>query len=560
MDTTTRTVLGTVRKNLRRRVRADITVLPPPQHVRLDRDVEIVVRDGTRLRANVFRPEVDGAFPVLLSAATYGKDRMPTATRSGYEKPLQYRLAANDAPISFSAWTALEAPDPAFWVPRGYVVVNLDLRGWGSSEGDAEPFGPHEGRDVHDAIEWAGVQPWSNGKVGMTGVSYLAISQWAAAATRPPHLAAINPWEGFTDPYRDFAYPGGIRENGFLRVWSAWQRSMRPTSPSFRANQKRHPLRDAWWQDRSPCIEDIDVPALVCATFSDQNLHSRGSFEGYRRLGSTQKWLYTHRAPKWSTYYGREALAAQTRFFDHFLRGDDTGISGSARVRIEVREERHVVAAVYVDTRWPPTRIRPLELHLDAATGRLGTIAPVSPCTTGRLAPVQFRWRFDEETDVVGPMRLRVPISTSRGDLNLFAGIRKYSRGHEVVFEGSYGFTEDIVTRGWLRAALRAVDPDRDTEWEAFHPFTATEPVTPGEAFDLDLTLLPSATRFAAGDELVLELRDRYFFAAPPLLGQFPAVYARTRRQAWRVHTGGAAAASLTIPVWDRTASSTDSL
>lgn len=548
MDKSGRTLAGTVAKNVRRRARADIQVSAPPGGVLLERDVEVVVRDGTVLRANVFRPEVEGRFPVLLTAATYGKDGFPAAGRSGRGKPTQYRMAANDAPIRISAWTALEAPDPAFWVPRGYVLVNLDLRGWGTSGGDPEPFGPTEGEDVHDAIEWAAEQPWSTGSIGMTGVSYLAISQWSAAATKPPHLKAINPWEGFTDAYRDFAYPGGIRENGFMRVWSAWQRAMRPKSPSFRRNQVNRPLRDEWWEQRSPSIESIDIPALVCASFSDHNLHSRGSFEGYRRLASEQKWLYTHRAPKWSTYYGQEALDAQTAFFDHFLRGDDTAVAGTPPVRIEVRDRRQHIAAVHTDTQWPPTRIRPLVLHLDAEHGRLTTASG-----SGETAVVgharTFRWRFETQTDVVGPMRLRVPVSSGRDDLTLFAGIRKFSGGREVFFEGSYGFTEDIVTRGWLRASQRETDPARGAEWEAFHPYTALRPLRPGEVVDLDLTLLPSATRFEPGEELVLELRDRYFFSAPPLTGQFPAIYARTRAP-WRVHTGGRHRATLTLPIW----------
>jgi predicted acyl esterase len=259
MDIRPATTLGTVRRNLRRRLGVDIQVTPAPSGVRFDHDVPVVVRDGTTLRANVFRPEADGRYPVLLCAATYGKDRFPQNTRSGRRKPVQYRLAANDAPITFSAWTALGAPDPAFWVPRGYVLVDVDLRGWGTSAGAPEPFGPTEGDDVHDAIEWSAAQPWSNGRIGMTGVSYLAISQWSAAATRPPHLAAINPWEGFTDAYRDFACPGGIRENGFMVMWSTWQRLMRPRSPSFRRGQTHHPLRDGWWEQRSPDLERFEL-------------------------------------------------------------------------------------------------------------------------------------------------------------------------------------------------------------------------------------------------------------------------------------------------------------
>lgn len=550
MDTRSATPLGTVAKNLRRRARPDITVTGPPTGVVFDVDVAVPTRDGTVLRANVFRPVAAGRHPVLLCAAPYGKDRMPTRTRSGRGKPLQYRLASNDAPMTFSAWTSLEAPDPGFWVPRGYVVVVVDLRGWGTSGGRPEPFGPTEGADVHDAVEWAAAQAWSTGKVGMTGVSYLAIAQWTGAATRPPHLAAINPWEGFTDAYRDFSYPGGIAENGFMRVWSAWQKVMRPHSPSFRRNQKAHPLRDDWWARRSPDVEAIDVPALVCGSFSDHSLHSRGSFEGFTRLGSEDKWLYTHRSPKWSTYYGPEAQAAQTSFFDHFLRGEDTGILDTPPVRVEIRDTRTTVAAVRGADRWPPTQAHPTVLQLDAARGALTPDAPTVESAVDVVGALRLRWRFDTETDLVGPMRLRVPVSAEGPDLTLFAGVRKYRDGREVVFEGSYGFTEDVVTRGWLRASHRAVDETRSTLWEAHHPHTATDPVRPGEIVDLDLTLLPSATRFAAGDELVLELRDRWFHPAPPLLGQFPAIYAHTPHQRWTVHTGGEHTAALTLPVW----------
>jgi predicted acyl esterase len=551
MDYRSRTLLGTARRNLARRLTADIRVTPPPAGVRFDQDVAITVRDGTILRANVFGPVDEERHPVLLSAQPYGKDALPSRTRSGRGKPLQYRLAANDAPMSFSASTSLEAPDPAFWVPRGYVLVNVDLRGWGTSDGDPEPFNPREGDDVHDAIEWAAAQPWSNGRIGMTGVSYLAISQWTAAVTRPPSLAAINPWEGFTDAYRDFAYPGGIRENGFMRTWSLWQKLLRPRSPSFRRSQIDHPHRDSWWAQRSPDLERIDVPALVCASFSDHSLHSRGSFEGYRRIASPQKWLYTHRAPKWSTYYGAEALRAQSAFFDHFLGGEDTDISDTAPVRVEIRDTRSHIAEVRGAEQWPPADVRPLVLHLDADAGalRAGDAPLPAQRRVGRRG-IRFAWTLERETDVVGPMRLRVQVSAERPDLTLFAGIRKFHDGREVVFEGSYGFTEDIVTRGWLRASHRAIDASRSTEWEAHHPHTSSQPLERGEIVDLDLTLLPSATRFAAGDVLVLELRDHWFFPAPPILGQFPAVYARSPRQRWSVHTGASTQASLTLPIW----------
>ncbi|MTD55288.1 CocE/NonD family hydrolase [Amycolatopsis pithecellobii] len=552
MQFRSKSALGTARLNALRLLRPDVRVTDPPAGVVFDRDVPVVVRDGITLRANVFRPEQPGRYPVLLCVQPYGKDDMPRRRRGRYTVPLAYRLAANDEPISISAWTSHEAPDPAFWVPRGYVLVNADLRGWGHSDGVAETFRPQEGEDVYDVVEWAAAQEWSNGRIGMSGVSYLAITQWTGAATRPPHLAAISPWEGFCDGYPDFAYPGGVRENGFLRVWSAQQRLTRPSANSYRAAQKRHVLRDDWWAARSPRVEDIDVPALVCGSFSDQSLHTRGTFEGYRRLSSSQKWLYTHRAPKWSTYYGAEALAAQALFFDHFLRGDDTGITETAPVRIEIRESLHEIAAVAGAADWPPPEVRPVELYLDARAGSLGENPPVDAAQV-TVGPdgTRFRWRFDRETDVVGPMRLRVPATLEHDDITLFAGVRKMRDGREVVFEGSYGFTEDIVTRGWLRASHRHVDESRSTFWEAFHPHTHTSPVPPGAVVELDLTLLPSATRFAAGDDLVLELRDTWFYPANPITGQFPAVYEHSPRQRWEVHTGSARRASLTVGIWD---------
>lgn len=133
-----------------------------------------------------------------------------------YQPLFIYRLMRQTLPIHQSAWTGWEAPDPAYWVPRGYVVINADLRGFHRSEGQARLLSQQEGEDYYDLIEWAGQQQWSSGKVGLLGISYLALTQWRAASLQPPSLAAICPWGGFTDPYRDLAYPGGVREDGFV--------------------------------------------------------------------------------------------------------------------------------------------------------------------------------------------------------------------------------------------------------------------------------------------------------------------------------------------------------
>jgi len=333
---------------LRHAVRPGVTITPPPADVVFERDVEIPMRDGVVLRANVFRPPDDGRYPVIMSAHPYGKDATLPRRRFGrYSVPLQFRMMTQSRPFSISAWTSWEAPDPAFWVPRSYVVVNADLRGWGRSDGTGELLSAQEGDDYHELVEWAAAQPWSNGRVGCNGVSYLAIAQWAVAATCPPHLAAICAWEGFTDCYRDFARPGGVREDGFLRLWSALLRRQRRSPVTVLEESTRRPTFDEWWSARNRDLERIDVPALVCGSFSDHNLHSRGTFEGFLRIGSRAKWLYTHRGPKWSTYYSPEALEHQARFFDHFLKGDDNGFDQEPRVRVEVRHPGGCVASLH---------------------------------------------------------------------------------------------------------------------------------------------------------------------------------------------------------------------
>ena len=275
------------RSTLNRLLHPDITITDPPQDATVEWDVPVPMRDGIRLRVNVFRPDDGEPHPVLLCAHPYGKDDMPLhhKTRHGYRPTLQYHLMRS-APLTHSAWTTWEGPDPAHWVERGYVVVNADLRGWGTSEGEPEVLSEQEGLDIYDLIEWAAQQPWSTGRVGMSGVSYLAVSQWIGAATRPPHLAAICPWEAFTDFYRDFARPGGILETGFLTVWGTAMKRRSHGTVDLSGEAHDRPLFDGWYASRNRGIEAIEVPALVCGSFSDHNLHTRGSFEGFRRIDS----------------------------------------------------------------------------------------------------------------------------------------------------------------------------------------------------------------------------------------------------------------------------------
>jgi uncharacterized protein len=547
---------------MRRRVRAlrarDVRITAPPEGIVKDVDVEVAMRDGVVLRVNVHRPSGSERtrLPVILSAHPYGKDVLPRVRRGRYRPVFQSRVFRHPEPVFFSALTGWEAPDPGHWVPRGYVVINADLRGFGRSDGTGAPLSDQEARDVYDLVEWAGTQSWSNGKVGMDGVSYLAISQWKAAALRPPHLAAICPWEGFTDAYRDFLRPGGVREDGFSIIWAGAVKHFGRTTTDLRAEQKARPFIDDWWGSLCPELEQVDVPALVCASFSDHRLHSRGSFEAWRRLGSRHKWLYTHRGGKWATYYSADATAARERFFDWALKGRDDGWTERPPVRLEIRDRGDRVAEVREISEFPPAEVAWRSLALDASTERLteGTPATAGVATVRRRRPARFAWTLPGDIDVVGPASVRLHVEIpGGGDAHLFAGLRKFHAGKELTFEGSFGFERDLVTTGMLVASARQGEPALSPgPGQPVHAFRNAEPFRPGEVVPVDIALLPTATRFLAGDSLVLDIATRWFFPRNPISGQFPSWYASGPRATIRLHTGPATPATLLLPTLSR--------
>ena len=346
--------------------------LPPaPDYARYDesglvieRNVPVRLRDGVRIFIDIYRPEGAAGLhglPVLLGWSPYGKhntaDRLPwpeADVMAGWMSP----------------YTAFEAPDPLYWCRQGYAVVYPDPRGSWYSEGDLRHGGLGEAQDCYDLIEWLGSQPWSNGKVGMSGVSYLTAIQWQVAPLRPPHLAAINPWEGFSDWYREFAYHGGIPETAFLPRGCANLQWSTTRVEDTAANARAHPLYDAYWRSKECALEDIAVPAYVVASWSDQGLHTRGTLEAYKRMSSGQKWLEVHGRKKWHYYYRPQSIEKQRQFFDHFLKKRDRIVPAWPKVLIEVRE-RASVGELRAEAEWPLARTHFEKLYLSASDGRL---------------------------------------------------------------------------------------------------------------------------------------------------------------------------------------------
>lgn len=533
--------------------------------LRLEKDLPVVLRDGTTIYVDAYLPQSAEAVPVLLAWGPYGKHWVTDRTFPG----------ADVDPGWISPLTGFEAPDPVFWCANGYAVVLADPRGLWQSEGNFPHNGPQERDDLYDAIEWIGAQPWCTGSVGMLGVSYLAGSQYQAAAARPPALKAISPWECFSDWYREFATHGGIPETGFRpRVSENVSYSLNATEDP-QANIIARPLDDPYYADKYGPLHEIEVPAYVVASWSDHGLHTRGTLAAFAAMGSTQKWLEVHGQKKWRYFYAPESRARQLAFFDTFLKGEERGIGQWPAVRLEVRDDPREDRSRWTDAEsWPlPERHRSLHLQLDR--GEL-TDEP-APAGELRLDPLeqsaQLRYVFERDTELIGPMSLRLWLRVDDAapgteadsgpgagdeaalDADVFVIVRKLDRaGEEVTFPINALFADGPVALGWLRASHRALDPVRSSALVPWHPHTGEQPLRAGVPVCLEIEIWPQATRFASGESLVLTLQGRDDLKRAPTAGRPPLqiLHEELRnRGSWTLLAGPEFDSRLRIPAAD---------
>jgi predicted acyl esterase len=531
-------------------------VPPPPEYsestengLLITRNVSVRLRDGVRIYIDLYRPAGRAAerdLPTLLGWSPYGKhntsDRLPWP-------------AADVATGWLSTYTAFEAPNPLYWCERGYAIVYPDPRGAWYSEGDLQHGGIGEAEDCFDLIGWLGEQRWSNGKVGMTGVSYLTAIQWQVAPLRPPHLAAINPYEGFSDWYREFAYHGGIPETAFLPRGTANLQWSTTRTEDTLANVRAHPLYDAYWASKECDLEAIDVPAYVVASWSDHGLHTRGTLEAYKRMRSRQKWLEVHGRKKWHYYYEPSSIERQRAFFDHFLKVPGTTVPTWPKVRIEVRERANV-GAMRAESEWPLARTVYRKLYLDATTATLHDSVIAQPGAvhydpTNPAGRATFDYVFDETTELTGHMKLKLVVEAiGSDDMDLFVAIQKLDASGTPAPFVFYAMMENgSVALGWLRVSHRELDLARSTPEQPFHTHLREQRLQPGERVPVEIEIWPSSTLFRAGERLrvVVQGQDVHRDALPN------APFARhenTRNHGVHViHTGGATDAHLLIPV-----------
>ena len=519
-------------------IQFDVVERPLSADIIVDHEVRIPLRDGVTLAASLYRPATSEPAPVIIAISPYGKENFRSID-------LFSRVPGNHiGHIKISDSVSFEAPDPGFWVPNGYAVLQVDVRGQGASEGDTEPLGPTEQADYCEIIEWAAKQPWSSGSVGLLGVSYLAVTQWSVAQHRPPALKAIVPWEAFTDSYLRH-YPGGIPEVGMWKF--VLNDSILPNHnpacgfkmppPGF--SPENHPLRDEYWDAQRIRIEDVDVPVLLCASFSDQGLHSRDSFENFGLISHEQKWMFSHRRPKWDVFYSDEALNWQLSFFDQFLKGRAGAFESFPRVRFDVHETRDAYV-VRTSQTWPPPNSAPAVFYLN--TKNEGLDEDLSDAESyvqydAANGSAHFDLKFTADTIVAGHSKLKLWVEILDGDdADLFAGIQKLDReGNQVYFYGFGGTNpNDLVSRGWLRVSHRELDSTVSRLDRPVHSHRREQKLGPNEIVPVEIELLPSATQFREGEVLRVLVQGRAISPDAVLL-EFKPIDAGTVR----IWTGG---------------------
>jgi uncharacterized protein len=514
--------------------------------MRIDWDVDITMDDGLVLKADVFRPVTDGRYPVIL---TYGPYAKGLAFQDGYPSAWE-RMATQHPDVtagSSNLYQSWEVVDPEKWVPHNYACVRVDSRGCGCSPGFIDHFSPRETKDFYDCIEWSGVQPWSNGKVGLNGISYYGINQWHVATLQPPHLAAMCIWEGAADWYRDMTHHGGI----LCTFWDNWydmqvktvqygagergrrsrvhgelvcgpetlsEKELANNRSDFGTEICNHPLDDDYHKARSPIWEKVITPMLSAANWGGQPLHPRGNFEGFVRAASKHKWLEAHGIEHWTHFYTDYGRKLQLKFFDHFLHGKKNGWDKEPRVRLQVRHIDKFVERAEAEwplkrTNWTKLNLDPVELGLGSKRARKAATLSFEAMGDGLtfLTPP-----VTEDTEITGPSALKLFVSSSTSDADLFAVLRVFGPDlKEVVFQGAID-PHTPVGQGWLRASHRKLDKKLSKPYRPYHTHDQKQSLKKGQVVELDIEIWPTSIVVPKGHRIALSIRGKdYVYAGP---------------------------------------------
>ena len=529
-----------------------------PTDIVFEKDVPVTLRDGVTIYVDVFRPVGSEKVPVIIAWSPYGKSEGTAPSVTGI-----FGLIGLDNAV-VSGLAKFEGPDPAYWCAQGYAICNPDARGVAGSGGDSVVWDRQEGQDCHDLIEWLAEQDWCTGKVAMSGTSYLAVSQWFTAAEQPPHLTAINPWEGVSDVYRDLVMRGGMPDLGFADMLQH-KYAGKNRREDVIAEAQRYPLMNDLWSDKIPRLDRITVPAYVVASYS-HTLHTAGTFRAWRRIASDQKWLRIHNSLEWPDYYDEANVEDLRRFFDHYLKGEDNGWEKTPRVRYSLLDLEGGDRTGLPADQFPPDGVTDTKYYLDGSTRTLSPDA--APAATAAYdaarmpGQVSFTARFGQETTLVGYLKAHLWVETpGADDADLFVLVQKLTANGTPLQQfntpNQGAMIQDVTERsgsvlrykgspGRLRVSMRHLDENTSTDAVPEHTFDRVEKLKPEQIVDVEIDLFPIGLVFHPGEQLRLVIS-----AKNPLGGIFPGNSFYDGRPDGRVtvHTGGSMASYLNLPV-----------
>ncbi|MDH3315923.1 MAG: CocE/NonD family hydrolase [Gammaproteobacteria bacterium] len=506
----------------------------------IDWDVPIEMDDDVVLKCDVYRPIEPGRYPVIMSYGPYGKwlhfeDMYGDQWRRMCEQHPDVPAGSTN---KYQQW---EVVDPEKWVPDGYVCIRVDSRGAGRSPGVIDIWSLREAQDLAICVDWAGVQTWSNGKVGLNGISYYAENQWQTAALQPKHLAAICTWEGAADYYRDMAWHGGIFCRGFVQDWSIAQvysvqhgrgkRGFRSrmngdwvsgpgTLREEELGQNRRDFyqdclankldTDEFWQSRMPDWSKVKVPLLSSANWGGQGLHPRGNFEGFVRAASKEKWLEVHGIEHWTHFYTDYGVNLQKRFFGHFLKGDNTDWQDQPKVQLQVRHPGEKFVERF-ENEWPLARTQWTKFYLHPETKVLSaTSQSVDGSVTygGFSDGVTFLTEpLAESVEITGPIAAKIWVSSTTEDADLFLVVRVFAPDmKEVTFQGALD-PHTPIAQGWLRVSHRKLDETLTLPYRPYHSHDEIQLLNPGDVSEVDVEVWPTCIVVPSGYRLGLSVR-----------------------------------------------------
>ena len=538
----------------------DARFRPLQSDIVFEKDVAVTLRDGVTIYVDVLRPTGTATVPVVVAWSPYGKSQgtAPSVTS------LFAMIGIDNGAVS--GLEKFEGPDPAYWCAQGYAICNPDPRGIAQSEGDSAMFGRQEGKDCQDVIEWLAGRDWCNGKVAMSGTSYLAISQWFTAAEQPPHLAAINPWEGLSDVYRDLVMRGGMPDIGFAERLQNNSYAGNNRREDILTEAQRHPLINDLWEDKVARLDKITVPAYVVASYSN-TLHTAGTFRGWRGIASQEKWLRIHNTQEWPDYYDDANVEDLRRFFDHYLKGEDNGWEQTPRVRYSVLDLEGGDRLDQAANEFPPQDVTYTKHYLDGGSRTLTAEPPADEATVSydsesSSASVSFAIRFAEETTMVGYPKARLWVEAeSADDMDLFVLVQKLDANgtplQQFNVPNDGALMQDLTERGAsvlrykgsngrLRVSTRHLDEALTTDAVPAHSFDRIEKLSPGEIVDVEIDLFPVGLVFYPGEQL------RFIISAQNALGPImPGTrdYVPQNTGKHVIHTGGDHASYLQLPI-----------